>query len=104
MFVPSLALTVLAPDVEDGTVNIPVNPPVELLSSARDVVATGDPSYSTVMLDVSKKPVPLIVTVFPVTPFTGVRVILVISLKLAVAESELESVAVTVLIPWLVGA
>jgi len=68
------------------------NPPVELLV----VVVWVSPSYETVIVEDAKNPVPITVTDFPVAPFTGVIVILGVStLKLAEAEFELASEAVT---------
>ncbi len=60
------------------------------------VVVTVVPSYLTVIVDEAAKPVPVTVTVEPTRPLEGFRVMEAMMLKVAVAEWDEESVAVTV--------
>ncbi len=89
-------MTEWAPVVEAGIVNVALNAPaVDVVTVAGEVV-TVVPSYLMVMVEEAAKPVPVTVMVAPTLPLAGLSVMEEIMLKVAVAEWEDASVAVTV--------
>src|SRR6266571_7105376 len=92
----SVAVTEWAPVVEAGIVKVALNAPaVDVVTVAGEVV-TVVPSYLMVMVEEAAKPVPVTVMVAPTLPLAGLSVMEEIMLKVAVAEWEDASVAVTV--------
>ncbi len=87
----SVAVTVWAPNIEAGTVNDEVNRP----EASVPTVATVEELNVSVTVDEGVKLVPETVTGEPTVPDVGLRVIPGLSVKVAVAEWEKASVAVT---------
>jgi hypothetical protein len=95
----SVIVTVLAPVVEAGTVNVAlVNEPV-LLVLVVPLRVTGTPSKVAVIVLEPAKPVPDTVTVEPTFPLVGLSVMAGITVNEADPDLELASVIMTVLAP-----
>jgi hypothetical protein len=83
----SVALTVLAPAVEEGTTKVAVKPPAADEVTVAGTVVTVAPLNVIVMVEVAAKLAPVTVTVVPIGPWVGDRVIVGVTLNVADAVS-----------------
>jgi hypothetical protein len=93
----SVAVTVCSPAMLGGTTNVQVNPPTALVLAPTHVI--GLVSHFTVYVVLAAKPVPVSETVSPTMPLVGATEIPEVTVNVAVATFDAESVAVTVWVP-----
>jgi len=88
----SVAVTVLAPPEEEGTLNEQVNDPeVSVCTKAGVVITVGTPKVN-VMVEEAAKPWPDAETIVPISPLTGFRANEVLTVNVAKAEFPNPSV------------
>jgi hypothetical protein len=81
----SVALTVLSPVVDGGTVNRAVNEPIVFVVTVAGEVDTAVPANVIVMAELAAKPWPDTVTDVPLGPVDGAVVIKGVTVKVAIA-------------------
>ncbi len=92
----SVAVTVWPPLVDAGIVKEALKDPAVFVVTVAGVVVTVVPSYLMVIVEEAAKPLPVTVTVEPTIPVAVLKVMKATMLKVAVAECDDASVAVTV--------
>ena len=92
----SVAVTTCAPATEEGTTKVAVKAPKADVVTVAGTVVCAAPLNVIVMVEEGAKPAPVTVTVVPTRPEVGDRAIDGVTVNVADAVFELESVAVTV--------
>jgi hypothetical protein len=96
----SVATTVFAPGVDEGTLKVAEKVPVPEVVIEAGLVVTADPANVTVTAELGKKFEPVKMTDVPTRPVAGdSESVGVFTVHIAVAECVAESVAITVLAP-----
>ena len=85
--------------MDAGVWKVALKDPIVDVATVVGEVVTADPSYLIVIVDEAAKPVPATVTVAPTGPLVGPRVMDAVTEKIAEAELEDASFAVTVWLP-----